>query len=95
MSLFQGDRWFESISLQRGVCCEPPASRIRQAFSSVSSGQLAPPHPEPAPTVRPYRLGDLAGHPTVVDGNATLSLDVPLDQVDDILKSLVVCHIGR
>src|SRR6516225_2675926 len=25
-----------------------------------------------------------------VDGNATLSLDVPLDQVDDILKSLVV-----
>ena len=26
----------------------------------------------------------------VVDGNATLSLDVPLDQVDDILKSLVV-----
>jgi hypothetical protein len=45
--------------------------------------------------VRPYRLGDLAGHPTVVDGNATLSLDVPLDQVDDILKSLVVCHIGR
>ena len=30
-----------------------------------------------------------------VDGNATLNLDVPLDQVDDILKSLVVCHIGR
>jgi len=26
----------------------------------------------------------------VVDGNATLSLDVPLDQIDDILKSLVV-----
>ena len=26
----------------------------------------------------------------VVEGNATLSLDVPLDQVDDILKSLVV-----
>ena len=25
-----------------------------------------------------------------VDGNATLNLDVPLDQVDDILKSLVV-----
>src|SRR6202011_5060784 len=29
-------------------------------------------------------------HEAVVDGNATLSLDVPLDQVDDILKSLVV-----
>ena len=25
-----------------------------------------------------------------VDGNATLNLDVPIDQVDDILKSLVV-----
>src|SRR5436305_7979136 len=25
-----------------------------------------------------------------VDGNATLALDVPLDQVDDVLKSLVV-----
>src|ERR1700737_5107842 len=30
----------------------------------------------------------------VVDGNATLSLDVPLDQVDDILKSLVVYDDG-
>jgi hypothetical protein len=29
-----------------------------------------------------------------VDGNATLSLDVPLDQVDDILKSLVVYDDG-
>ena len=25
-----------------------------------------------------------------VDGNASLTLDVPLDQVDDVLKSLVV-----
>src|SRR6266853_1047109 len=30
----------------------------------------------------------------VVDGNTTLSLDVPLDQVDDILKSLVVYDDG-
>ena len=30
----------------------------------------------------------------VVDGNATLSLDVPLDQIDDILKSLVVYDDG-
>jgi len=30
----------------------------------------------------------------VVDGNVTLSLDVPLDQVDDILKSLVVYDDG-
>jgi hypothetical protein len=30
----------------------------------------------------------------MVDGNATLSLDVPLDQVDDILKSLVVYDDG-
>jgi hypothetical protein len=30
----------------------------------------------------------------VVDGDATLSLDVPLDQVDDILKSLVVYDDG-
>src|SRR6267142_7189254 len=30
----------------------------------------------------------------VVDGSATLSLDVPLDQVDDILKSLVVYDDG-
>src|SRR5712692_1298163 len=29
-----------------------------------------------------------------VDGNATLSLDVPIDQVDDILKSLVVYDDG-
>ena len=29
-----------------------------------------------------------------VDGNATLSLDVPLDQVDDVLKSLVVYDAG-
>ena len=29
-----------------------------------------------------------------VDGDATLSLDVPLDQVDDILKSLVVYDDG-
>ena len=29
-----------------------------------------------------------------VDGNAALSLDVPLDQVDDILKSLVVYDDG-
>jgi len=29
-----------------------------------------------------------------VDGNATLSLDVPLDQVDDILKSLVIYDDG-
>jgi len=29
-----------------------------------------------------------------VDGNATLNLDVPLDQVDDILKSLVVYDDG-
>src|SRR5712675_227947 len=29
-----------------------------------------------------------------VDGNATLSLDVPLDQVDDILKSLAVYDDG-
>jgi hypothetical protein len=27
---------------------------------------------------------------TAVDGNATLNLDVPIDQVDDILKSLVI-----
>jgi hypothetical protein len=30
----------------------------------------------------------------MVDGNAALSLDVPLDQVDDILKSLVVYDDG-
>src|SRR5260221_7726367 len=30
----------------------------------------------------------------VVDGYATLSLDMPLDQVDDILKSLVVYDDG-
>src|SRR5215210_870170 len=29
-----------------------------------------------------------------VDGDATLSLDVPLDQVDDVLKSLVVYDAG-
>src|SRR5712671_4891163 len=29
-----------------------------------------------------------------VDGNATLSLDVPIDQVDDVLKSLVVYDTG-
>jgi hypothetical protein len=29
-----------------------------------------------------------------VDGNATLSLDVPIDQVDDMLKSLVVYDDG-
>ena len=29
-----------------------------------------------------------------VEGNATLSLDVPLDQVDDVLKSLVVYDAG-
>src|SRR5438309_358794 len=29
-------------------------------------------------------------HEATVDGNATLNLDVPIDQVDDILKSLVV-----
>src|SRR4029077_4965910 len=29
-----------------------------------------------------------------VDGNATLSIDVPIDQVDDILKSLVVYDDG-
>src|ERR1700737_4202330 len=31
---------------------------------------------------------------TTVDGNAALNLDVPLDQVDDILKSLVVYDNG-
>ena len=31
----------------------------------------------------------------VVDGNATLSLDVPLDQVDDILKSLAARCAGQ
>src|SRR6266702_359468 len=30
------------------------------------------------------------GFEAAVDGNATLALDVPLDQVDDVLKSLVV-----
>ena len=30
----------------------------------------------------------------VVEGNATLALDVPLDQVDDVLKSLVVYDAG-
>src|SRR5918996_529266 len=31
---------------------------------------------------------------TRVEGNATLSLDVPLDQVDDVLKSLAIYDSG-